>query len=278
MGDPVGPPALARELVWSYLELCDLHDTWPVFYEASAAALPLYLEAGLMPLKFGEEARVPLPAFTLEGGARKQQRYVLRSAEREGASFEVRPLNDVPALLPELAAVSDTWLREKRTREKSFSLGRFDPAYLARCPVALVRWRGSIVAFGNLWCSGERSEVAPDLMRYVRAAPPSVMEYLFLRILLWAKDEGYAWLNLGMAPLSGLEARSAAPLWSRVGALAFRYGERFYNFQGLRQFKDKFDPDWLPKYLVYPGGLVLPQVLANVASLVSSGLRGVVAK
>ena len=104
------------------------------------------------------------------------------------------------------------------------------------------------------------------------------MEYLFLRLMLWAKDEGYRWFNLGMAPLAGLEARAAAPLWNRVGAFAFRHGEHFYNFQGLRQFKDKFDPEWQPRYLVSPGGLVLPRVLANVAALVSGGLRGVVAK
>ena len=278
MGDPVGPPAAGRELIWNFLELCDRHDNWPVFYEASAAALPLYIEAGLAPLKFGEEALVSLPAFSMEGSARKQQRYVLKSSERDGATFAVCPPEAVPALLPELAAVSDTWLREKRTREKRFSLGRFDPGYLAHCPVAVVRSKGAIVAFANLWCSGERAEVSPDLMRFVRAAPPSVMEYLFLRILLWAKDEGYAWFNLGMAPLSGLEARATAPLWNRVGAFTFRYGEQFYNFQGLRQFKGKFDPEWRPKYLVYPGGLGLPRVLANVASLVSSGLRGVVAK
>lgn len=278
MGDPVGPLATGRELIWNFLELCDRHDTWPVFYEASAAALPLYIEAGLAPLKFGEEAVVSLPAFTMEGSARKQQRYVLKSTERDGATFEVCPPAAVPALLPELQVVSDTWLREKRTREKSFSLGRFDPDYLGQCPLAVVRSKGAIVAFANLWCAGARSEVSPDLMRFVRAAPPSVMEYLFLRILLWAKDEGYAGFNLGMAPLSGLEARAAAPLWNRVGALAFRYGEQFYNFQGLRQFKSKFDPEWRPKYLVYPGGLGLPRVLANVASLVSSGLRGVVAK
>jgi len=278
MGDPVGPLASCRDLVWDYRELCDRHATWPVFYEASAAALPLYLDAGLTPLKFGEEAVVPLAAFSLEGSSHKQQRYVLRSAEREGATFEVRPPADVPSLLPELAAVSDTWLREKRAREKGFSLGRFEPRYLAECPLALVRWQGAIVAFANLWCAAERAELSPDLMRFRREAPASVMEYLFLRILLWAKDEGYAQLNLGMAPLAGLEARAAAPLWSRVGALAFRYGEQFYNFQGLRQFKNKFDPEWRPKYLVYPGGLVLPRVLANVASLVSGGITGVVAK
>jgi phosphatidylglycerol lysyltransferase len=60
--------------------------------------------------------------------------------------------------------------------------------------------------------------------------------------------------------------------------LAYLYPEPFYNFQGLRQFKQKFDPQWRPKYLVCPGGLLVPRVLANVASLVSGGLRGVVAK
>ena len=104
------------------------------------------------------------------------------------------------------------------------------------------------------------------------------MEYLFLRIMLWAQSEGYHWVNLGMAPLAGLESRASAPLWSRVGALAFHHGEQFYNFQGLRQFKEKFHPTWRSKYLVYPGGIVLARVLANVATLVSGGLRGVVSK
>ena len=247
-----------------------------MFYEASAAALPMYLEAGLTPLKFGEEALVSLASFSMEECA---QAATLRAQgdRARRATFEVCQPAAVPPLLPELGAVSNTWLREKRTRERP---SRWATSIPTICPVPGGRGavEGEIVAFANLWCSGERTEVSPDLMRYLRAAPPSAMEYLFLKILLWAKDEGYAWLNLGMAPLAGLEARAAAPLWNRVGALAFRYGEQFYNFQGLRQFKNKFDPEWRPKYLVYTGGLALPRVLANVASLVSSGLRGVVAK
>jgi lysylphosphatidylglycerol synthetase-like protein (DUF2156 family) len=46
----------------------------------------------------------------------------------------------------------------------------------------------------------------------------------------------------------------------------------------LRQYKEKFDPEWEPKYLASPGGLALPRILTNIASLISGGLKGVIAK
>jgi phosphatidylglycerol lysyltransferase len=63
-----------------------------------------------------------------------------------------------------------------------------------------------------------------------------------------------------------------------LGALVFRHGEHFYNFRGLRQYKEKFDPIWEPKYLASPGGLALPRILTNIASLISGGLKGVITK
>jgi phosphatidylglycerol lysyltransferase len=278
MGDPVGPRDQHAELVWRFCELCDYYDAWPIFYEAAADRLPLYLDAGLAPLKLGEVARVALPDFSLEGHARKEQRYIVRRLERDGASMELLPRERTPEVMEELRAVSDQWLERKNTREKGFSLGFFDPRYVSRFPVALVRKQGKIVAFANLWCGAEHEEVSVDLMRFSEGAPPSVMEYLFLKLILWGREQGYRWFNLGMAPFSGLEAHHLAPFWSRLGALAYRYGEHFYNFQGLRQFKEKFDPTWEPRYLVCPTGLALPRILANVAALVSGGLTGVMTK
>jgi len=109
-------------------------------------------------------------------------------------------------------------------------------------------------------------------------SPHGVMDYLFIQLMLWGKQEGYRWFNLGMAPLSGLGDRVPSPLWSRLGAFIFRHGEHFYNFQGLRQYKEKFDPDWEPRYLATPAGLVLPRILTNLATLISGGLKGVVGK
>lgn len=104
------------------------------------------------------------------------------------------------------------------------------------------------------------------------------MDYHFIHLMLWGKQEGYGCFNFGMAPLSGLEERALAPLWNRVGAFLFRHGEHFYNFQGLRQYKEKFGPQWEPKYLAAPGGLALPRIFANLASLISGGVKGVFSK
>lgn len=278
LGDPLGPPAERAELAWRFREMVDRHGGWTVFYQVSQQNLSLYVDLGLTLLKLGEQARVPLEHFSLDGGARKGMRRVINTMAKEGVAFEVLPPAQVVEQLPELRAVSDAWLAEKHTREKGFSLGFFDEAYIRRFPCGVVRREGRIVAFANLFATDDRCELSVDLMRYGPDAPPSAMEYLFLELLLWGKAERYEWMNLGMAPLSGLENRALAPRWNRIGALIYSHGEHFYNFRGLRAYKEKFDPVWIPRYLASPAGLSLPRVLANVATLISGGLRGVVAK
>jgi phosphatidylglycerol lysyltransferase len=81
-----------------------------------------------------------------------------------------------------------------------------------------------------------------------------------------------------MVPFSGFEEHSLAPVLTRLGAFVYRHGEHFYNFQGLRQFKEKFNPVWEPKYLASPGGFALPQVFFNLSGLISGGVKGLVAK
>ena len=278
MGDPVGPEEEHAELIWRFREECDRHGAWTVFYEVGKQNLPLFLDVGLSPFKFGEEARVDLAGFGLDGSSRKDMRYTVRRAEREGSTFELIAESDVVAVIDELEAISRDWLEKRATREKAFSLGAFRREYVSQFPVGVVRHNGRIVAFANLWCSSEHEEVAPDLMRYSSEAPIDSMEYLFLKLMLWAKGEGYRWFNLGMAPLAGMEDRALAPLWHRIGAFVFEYGRQLYNFEGLRRYKGKFDPQWEPKYLIVPSGLALPRILLNIAALVSGGVGGAISK
>jgi phosphatidylglycerol lysyltransferase len=278
MGDPIGPPEQQEALAWRFRELADRHGARAVFYEVSDQALPIYLDLGLDLRKLGEAGRVPLPGFSLEGKRRSDLRQARNRMGRDGCRFELLAPAEVAPLLDELQAVSDDWLRAKNAREKRFSLGFFDRDYLRRLPLAVVRRGDSVIGFANVWPSEARQECSIDLMRYRADAPKGVMDFLFAELMLWARDQGYQWFSMGMAPLSGFEHHRLAPLWNRLGALLFRHGEHFYNFQGLREFKDKFDPEWEPRYLAAPGGLVTPLVLTRIASLVSGGVSGVVTR
>ncbi|MBX3608742.1 MAG: bifunctional lysylphosphatidylglycerol flippase/synthetase MprF [Hydrogenophaga sp.] len=278
MGDPVGEAEAGEALAWRLREMADRHGGRAVFYQVSADRLPLYLDMGLSAIKLGEEAVVPLSGFSLEGPRRAHLRQALRRAEREGLQFEVIAPGEVEAHMAQLREVSDHWLQGKATREKGFSLGRFDADYLRHFPIALVRKEGRIVAFANLWPGNGHDELSIDLMRHDPQAVGGVMDVLFTQVMLWGAAKGYQSFSLGMAPLSGLESHPLAPLWHRLGTTLYRSGEHFYNFQGLRAYKQKFDPEWQPRYLACPGGLALPGVLLDVASLIAGGWRGVLAR
>ncbi len=278
LGDPIGSPSGQEELVWRFRELSDRHGGWTVFYQVSAEELPLYIDLGLAVMKLGEEARVELTDFSLEGSARAELRTQRRRAERDGATFRVLPPEQLPPLLPKLRAISDTWLQEKAVAEKSFSVGAFDEDYIRHFPVAVVSCADEPVAFASLWVSGDGSEIAVDLMRFGAEAPRGAMDFLFVELMLWGRAQGHRWLNLGMAPLAGLERHPLAPAWHRVGNFVFRYGEHFYNFDGLRRYKAKFNPVWESKYLASPGGLALPRVLLDISVLISGGVKELFAK
>jgi phosphatidylglycerol lysyltransferase len=278
MGDPVGSRARQQDLVWRFREVCDRYGTWPVFYEVAESTLPMYVDAGLALSKLGEEARVPLAGFSLDGSHRAALRQSHRRAVRQGARFSVVPPAEVAPLLATLQHVSDDWLASRHVAEKGFSLGFFDRAYLERCPCAVVTCEERVVAFANLWAGLDPEECSVDLMRYAGDAPAATMDFLMIELMLWGRDRGYRYFNLGMAPLSGLEQHRLAPLWHRTGALIYRYGENFYNFEGLRQYKEKFQPEWRSRYLASPGGVALARVLLDVSRLVSGGMLRTVSR
>ena len=275
---PFGDSREWPDLVWQFIEVATDHGGRAAFYQVRPATLPLYLDCGLHALKLGEYAHVPLPDFNLKGAKRANLRSGVNRGEREGLVFELVLPEQVAALLPELREVSDAWLAQQRTREKGFSVGRFDEDYLRQLPVAIVRREGRIIAFANLLTTDTREEASLDLMRYLPDAPPGTMDFLFAKIMLHLQAEGYRRFGLGMSPMAGMAERRQAPRWQRLGRLLFEYGDRFYNFRGLHSFKDKFEPVWEARYLAAPPGLGPMFVLADVAALIGGGVKGVIAK
>ncbi|MBW8815474.1 MAG: bifunctional lysylphosphatidylglycerol flippase/synthetase MprF [Caulobacterales bacterium] len=274
LGAPVGRHDERLELMWRFRELADAHAARPGFYGLDAEDLPDAVELGFAIQKLGESALTPLETFSLEGRRRGNLRRAWRKAAEEGATFEVVPPERVPPLLPDLRAVSDTWLAGQAGGEKGFSLGGFHDAYVSEFPVAVVRWQGKIIAFATLWPVASKEAFSIDLMRYVEEGPRNIMDYLFVELMEWGRGQGYTAFDFGMAPLSGLDDRPLAPMMSRVGRLLFDRGEEIYNFQGVRRYKDKYDPLWQPRYVACARKWAIPLLLADASLLASGGVVG----
>jgi glycosyltransferase 2 family protein len=275
LGPPVGKVSERAELLWRLRELADAHAARAAFYNIGPDLLPEVVELGFAIQKIGETGLVPLEHFTLEGRRRGNVRRSWRKIAEAGAQFEVAPPEALGALMAELRRVSDGWLKGHAGGDKAFSMGGFTERYVGEFPTAVVRLEGRVVAFATLWTTPDESLFSIDLMRYDPDAPKDVMDYLFIELLLWGQASGYAAFSLGMAPLAGLQDRRLAPLISRVGKLVFERGEEFYNFQGVRRFKDKYDPAWEPRYAAAPHRWQIPFVLADVGLLSSGGLAGI---
>ncbi|MEJ0064722.1 MAG: GNAT family N-acetyltransferase [Caulobacteraceae bacterium] len=274
MGPPVGRYDERTELFWRFRELADAHAARPGFYALGPDDLPDLVDLGFSIQKIGESAAVPLASFSLEGRRRGNLRRSWRKTGEEGATFEVLGPTEVCAAMDELRTVSDAWLSHQAGDEKGFSLGFFDPAYVVEFPVAIARVDGRIVAFATLWTTAQRSAFSIDLMRYADDAPKDVMDFLFVELIAWGAAQGYQAFDFGMAPLAGLEDRPLAPIMSRVGRLLFQRGEDIYNFQGVRRYKDKYDPLWGPRYIAAARKWAIPILLADVGLISSGGMAG----
>ena len=268
--DPVGETGAAQALLWELREMADREGKRAVFYGVSERFLASYLDMGFEVVKFGEVARVDLTGFTLDTPAMKDFRYARGRARREGYSFEILPAAEVPTVLPALKRVSDAWLAHKEGREKGFTIGAFDAAYLANFDVAVLRApeTGEITAFANL-LRGAGVELSVDLMRHHPDGPKVAMDALFAEIMLWGAAQGFARFSLGPAPFSGTETRALASPWQRIGGFAFEHGEAFYHFEGLRSYKQKFAPTWSPNYIACERGLGVVRAFLDANALIS---------
>ncbi|MGN7359098.1 bifunctional lysylphosphatidylglycerol flippase/synthetase MprF [Paenibacillus sp. SAF-054] len=274
LGDPLGPIKRVPEAIAEFQKYADQYAMSVVFYQATPAYLPIYHEYGYRFFKLGEEALIPLKDFTLSGKKATDLRSVRNRFEREGYRFEVVSPPFDAGLMAELRTVSDEWIKGRR--EKGFSLGWFDEAYLAQAEIAVLKGpEGNVAAFATLapGYDGGRT-MSIDLMRHQSGTPNGTMDYLFVKLLEWCRERGYEMFNLGNAPLSSVGESKSALREEKLAALVFQYGGHWYGFKGLRRYKEKFAPEWEPRFLAYPASVSLPVLTVDLVRLVSRRVQG----
>lgn len=265
LGDPIGPAADRGEAIAGFRVFCAQNDWYPAFYQTLPGDLVLYQSLGFRALKIGEEGIVDLNKFTLQGKAGAKLRSPINKLTKLGykIQFYCPPIS--AQLLKELRIVSDEWLHHRHGSEKKFSLGWFDEAYLQNCEIAVVRNpEGAIIAFANTVSEYQRNEVTIDLMRHKAQIENGVMDFLFTSLFQHYQERNYDGFNLGLSALAGVgEAEQSRQLEKGMRYL-YAHLNQFYNFKGLHHYKDKFQPRWEPRYLVYPGLASLPDVVIGL--------------
>lgn len=250
MGDPSGNKEDFSDAIEQFINEADRWGYLPVFYEVSEECVMFLHEFGYDFIKMGEEAHVDLPSFTLSGKKMKSERAVMNRFTKENYSFEVLSPPFSKELVSELKQVSDEWLGSRK--EKGFSLGFFNEDYLARSQIAVAKNQsGKIIAFANIMPTYTKEEGTIDLMRYSKDAPSGVMDYLFISLFQHMQEEGLAYFNLGMAPLSNVGTSRKSFIQERIAYLVYEFGSRFYSFQGLRDYKEKYATAWVSRYTLY---------------------------
>jgi phosphatidylglycerol lysyltransferase len=261
LGDPIGPPEDISECVTSFKAFCAHNDWEPAYAQVLPDYLEVYQGAGCHALCIGSDAIVNLSTFNLTGHDKKGIRYEVHRMTKLGYRTEVLQPPHPPALLKELRQISDEWLIAMHGTEKRFSLGWFDEDYVNSGPVIVVyNPAGYIDAFANILPEYQASEAAIDLMRHRNQADKGQMDFLFVSLFEWAKEQGFATFNLGLSSLAGMGENPTDPAIERALHYIFEHVNQFYNFKGLHAYKAKFDPTWSPRYLMYPSAASLPAV------------------
>ncbi|AQP53118.1 hypothetical protein CBF34_02605 [Vagococcus penaei] len=250
MSDPSGDSADFKDLLLNFIQECDVYGYSPIFYEVSESIVLQLHEAGFGFIKMGEDAQVRLQDFTTTGKKKKGLRSVMNQVTKAGCTMEMIHPPFSAETMAELQAVSDDWLGGRT--EKGFSLGFFSEDYLQRAPIAVVKdSEGAIVAFANIMPTYTDDTITIDLMRYSSKAPSGIMDYLFISLFEQLRDDNYQLFNLGMAPFSNVGTTKYSFVQERIAFLIYKYGNRFYSFQGLRAYKEKYASFWRPRYTAY---------------------------
>ena len=262
LGDPIGKKDNFVEAINDFIIYCNEYHMNVCFYEINGENLELYCDQGFRFVKVGQDATLNLNEFSLVGKKNRTWRHVINNFDKGNYEFKVEEATD--NLLSQMKVVSDKWLGNKN--EMGFSLGFFDEDYLKRTKIACIYKDNELLAFANLQPFYDNKTLSIDLMRYDRSNEDGLMDFIFIKLILWGQDNNFEKFYLGMAPLSKVGDKIYSKKKEKILNIVYNTQNKIYNFKGLRNYKDKFKPDWSNKYIAYTSDFNLPYILINVVN------------
>ncbi len=270
--DPLGDNEAWPGAIEEFLAVCRRHGWVPAAMGCSELGATAWARYDLDVLEIGDEAVVDAATFTLEGRVMRGVRQAVAKTKRAGYAVRVRRSEELAeGELAELEALAAKWRGSDTERGFSMALGRMgDPGSVLVTAEqdGVVRGLLQFVPWGD-------DGLSLDVMRRDRAADNGINELMISELLLAAKDHGVRYVSLNFAAFRKLMEQGrrigAGPV-ARASAKILGWMSHWVQIESLYRFNAKFQPAWVPRYLVYPGVRELPRV--GVAVFEAEGLAG----
>lgn len=265
VGNPCTGPS-AGDITDRWINFAHEHDWIPALYQAQGEFFESLKSKGFYSIPIGVEALIDLNTFSLEGKKMQQLRSAKNKAEKE--NWIIREF--IPSDWEKVRMLDKKWLKIHGNKEISFAMGTSSQKYLNETRTMLLfdKDNNLLAYLNNIELPGNNSR-AVDLMRRDPDSPhKGIMEALFFNEIMQAKEEGKKYYDLGFSPLAEMD-KSLADNKIAFNLLTLIYDKqrRYYDFQGLHNFKSKFMPIWEQSFLVYPSQTTLPKVLLALLDL-----------
>ncbi|MED7949942.1 phosphatidylglycerol lysyltransferase domain-containing protein [Streptomyces sp. BE303] len=270
-GDPVGDVEAWPGAIKVFMAEAREHAWVPAVMGCSEVGGEVWTrEAGLDALELGDEAIVDTATFSLSGRAMRNVRQMVKRIERNGYSCQVRRVSDLtPEEKYRIADAAARWRGTDTERGFSMALGRFGDPGDDACVVVTAHKAPEEGETGDdlkavlHFVPWGTDGISLELMRRDRAADPGLNELLIVAALQAVPAMGVRRVSLNFAMF-----RSALARGERIGAgpvlRAWRgllvFLSRWFQIESLYKFNAKFQPEWEPRFLVFPNTRDLPRI------------------
>jgi phosphatidylglycerol lysyltransferase len=256
-----------KQCIIEFNKFCYENGLKEIYYRVPEESLEIYNELSKKHLFLGQEGVVDLNVFTLEGGSRKSIRNAINKIKEQGYTTHIYDPPLIDGFIQKLKSVSDEWLKTNERDEIIFSQGLFSAEEIRQQTVITVENnQEKVIAFLNIIPDYVKEEGTYDLLRKTADAPNGVMDYILIELFSYFRSKGIRFVNLGFAPLSGLEAPRSFP--EKSMKFAYEKIRSFSHYKGQRDYKDKFQPVWKNKYLIYSDDYDLIQLPAVISGVI----------
>ena len=253
--DPIGPRNECEQVWGAFRAFADTHGWTTAVMGAGESWLPTYRDSGMHNIYLGDEAVVRLQEFSLAGKHMKGLRQAHNRIKKYGYSVTFHDPSKIDSgLTEELTSLMRLSRQGEHERGFSMMLGRvFDPRDAGLLLTVVRTPEGAAAAMCQFVPATGINGFSLDLMRRDPGDHPNgLLDFALCSTIEHLAARGFDGLSLNFAAMrSTLAGEKGDGTVQRAERWFLKRLSNFAQIESLWKFNAKYEPEWLPRYVVF---------------------------